>query len=226
MTHVDAVNERLHSATFVELFTLDLENNVPTWFASTLLTACAALLVLIGIAVRRAGVPYGRHWIALSAIFIYLSIDESSSIHEHRGAPGVGDVGGVLRFQWVIPGIIAVVIVALIYRRFVLDLPRRTGMLFLAAGVIYVSGALGFELLGGWYTDRVGQDNGTYATITSFEEIIELVGLSLFVFALYRHVRETVRIRLLLVDNSDGRRRNGDVASEPTDQRRISASSM
>lgn len=202
VTYGDRLPERLNSATFIELFSLDAENNVPTWFSSTLLMACATLLAIIGLVTRRAKARHGVYWLSLAAIFVYLSIDEASSIHEHRGAPGVGDVGGVFFFEWVIPGIIAVVIVAAAFSRFVRDLPRRTGLLFVIAGGIYVFGALGFELIGGRHADRFGQDNATYGLITSFEEITEMLGLAVFLFALYWHLITRVRIRMELVSDA------------------------
>ncbi|WP_419595514.1 hypothetical protein, partial [Thiolapillus sp.] len=37
--------------------------------------------------------------------------------------------------------------------------------LFIASGAIFVSGALGFEMLGGWYADRYGEVSVAYAML-------------------------------------------------------------
>ena len=205
-THFDRLPGLLTNVTFVELFSLDSENTVPTWFSSTLLVACATFLAVIGVVKRRARAPYAWHWLGLAAIFVYLSVDEASSIHEHRGAPGIGDTSGLLFFEWVILGIVAVVIVAFLFRRFILHLPRRTGVLFALAGVIYVTGALGFELIGGRHADLFGQDNTTYRVITSFEELIEMVGIALFISALYWYFITTVQVRMELISEARQKR--------------------
>ena len=72
-------------APLVEFLSLSYERNLPTWYASGLLLACA--LVLAGIA-RAAGLthePARRHWWALAVLFAYISLDESVGLHEHPG---------------------------------------------------------------------------------------------------------------------------------------------
>lgn len=55
---------------------------------------------------------------------------------------------------------------------------------------IYVCGALGFELIGGWYADNYGAKVIIYSIITSFEELLEMLGIALFTYALFTHITE------------------------------------
>ena len=134
---------------------LDDENNLPAWYSSSALLLSAILLAVIGLANKREGNPYTREWFGLAAIFLYLSLDEAASFHEEMGASlrpmlkAAGYFHGFLRYSWVIPGAMFVLIVALTYLRFLAALPVKTRALFLIAGSLYVGGALGIEMLGG-----------------------------------------------------------------------------
>jgi F0F1-type ATP synthase membrane subunit c/vacuolar-type H+-ATPase subunit K len=76
------------------------------------------------------------------------------------------------------------------YVRFLVHLPRRVRRLFLAAGGTYVGGALGMELIGGNYASWATQlpysseRYMTYAMITTVEELLEMVGIVVFLHAL------------------------------------------
>lgn len=166
----------------VPMFSLSYEQNVPTWYSSALLFACALLLALIARGAQRAKARDAGRWWLLSAAFLYISIDETACIHE--GASKFFDLGGVLYFGWVIPAGAIVLALGLAYVRFLLRLPKRTRNRFIAAGVIYVTGALLFELPLGYWTERHGDDNFGYAAIDWVEETLELAGVSLFLLSL------------------------------------------
>lgn len=177
-------------APLVEFLSLSYERNLPTWYASGLLLACA--LVLAGIA-RAAGLthePARRHWWALAVLFAYISLDESVGLHEHLG--GLLSLGGVLYFTWVVPAAVAVVLGGLAFLPFLARLSSRRRAQFIVAGVLYVGGALIMELPLGWWTERHGNDNLVYALIDHLEEALELVGASLFLAALVEELGERV----------------------------------
>jgi hypothetical protein len=56
------------------------------------------------------------------------------------------------------------------------------------AGALYVGGALGVELLLGLWTDRHGELNFVWAVIDMAEEGLEIVGSSLFLYALLEYL--------------------------------------
>ncbi|MEG3932659.1 MULTISPECIES: hypothetical protein [unclassified Microcoleus] len=115
-------------------------------------------------------------------------------------------LGGFFYFIWVIPGALFVVVTGLAYLKFLLHLPRKTRDCFLLAGSIYVGGALGMEMVTGYYADAVGQRNLMYGLMTSVEEIMERVGVIVFIYALLSYIGshlETIDLRLKIVDNRE-----------------------
>jgi len=89
----------------------------------------------------------------------------------------------------VLPVGAAVVMLGLAYLRFVLNLPDATRRLVIAAGVIYVVGAIGFELPEGMYRTAVGANvTIAYGFLTVLEETFEMIGVVLFIYALLRFI--------------------------------------
>ncbi len=113
-------------------------------------------------------------------------------VHEVFGPPLGTALGakGLLR-GWAVPGMIATALVGLAYLRFLIDLPRRSRFLFVVAGAVYVFGALGMELVGNWYTTDRPQDL-SYGIIATIEEIFEMGGIVVFVYALLDHLERTL----------------------------------
>lgn len=173
---------------FVPKFNLDTENNIPTYFSSLLLLIASCLLYLISTAMKKQGDIYAHHWLYLSIIFLCLSIDESSSIHELLTEPlrNTLNLTGILYFSWVVVGSVVFIAIAIVYLRFVLKLPRKTKISFVLAAGVYVSGALGIELLGGFYASHYGTSNYVYALISTIEEILEMTGVLIFINALVK----------------------------------------
>lgn len=166
----------------VPAFSLSYEHNVPTWYASSLLLTCAALLAVIATARRQGGQPDAGYWLGLSAIFGYISLDEVVSIHERASA--WFDTSGMLYFGWVIPGAIAVVIIGALYVPFLRRLHPITRWRFMVAGAIFITGGLIMELPLGYWTEHAGDQNLIYALIDWLEESLELLGTSVFCAAL------------------------------------------
>lgn len=171
----------------VPLFSLSYEQNIPTWYSSALLLSVSASLAFIASGTRKTGAPFVRHWWGLSAAFLYISLDETASIHE--GA-GFLKLHGVLYFSWVIPASVIVAAIGVAYLRFLAHLPRRTRVRFIVSGAIYVFGALVMELPLGYWTERQGSRNFVYAAIDVVEEGMEILGATLFLLALAGYISE------------------------------------
>jgi len=171
---------------FVPLFDLDAEENIPTYFSSCILLLASALLFLIAIAKKRINDRFTWHWFCLAFIFLYLSIDESASLHELTIEPvrNLTGAGSVLYFAWVIPAMIGLVILAICYFRFLFSLPPKTRNLFFLAAVLYVGGAIGLELPEGYWAEKTGGDDFVYWIFVSIEEPLEMLGVVCFIHAL------------------------------------------
>ena len=167
---------------------VDAEANIPTWYASATLLSCAMLLGTIAAQTRRRGRDAG-YWASLSAVFVFLSVDETAQLHEHLGRlQSVWHTHGILYFAWVIPGTIVVSLLGLAYLRFVLRLPAATRRRFIWAGLVYVGGALGVEAISGWRAERMGMNNMTHSLIATVEEDMEMAGVAMFTVALLRYM--------------------------------------
>ena len=181
---LDAATGRLDVAT---------ERSVPTFLSALLFLATGAIAATMGLFSRRQRQPYWAHWLALGVVLAALAADESLEGHEVLTGPvrellGLG--GGVLEYAWVIPGLLGVIVLGLVYARFLLQLPRRTLRLLACAAALFLAGALGVELIGGWWASANGKANVVYVLLTSLEELLELCGLAVLAYGLLSHIGE------------------------------------
>lgn len=169
---------------------VDTEASIVTWYSVFLLLLCATLLAIIALIKSKTESRYIRHWQTLAVIFIFLSIDESVSIHEKLIVlvKSVVNTGGVFYFAWVIVYIPLVVFFAIAYLRFLAHLPRTTAKLFWLSGITYVAGAIGFEMISGPIMEASGKEALLFVISVHFEEGLEMFGLTLFVYGLLGYI--------------------------------------
>ena len=172
----------------LRLFDVNKEANLPAWFSSSVLLAAA--LVLWDTAREKSAVRdrFARHWWILAAVFLYLSLDELISLHEAtsgmiRGALDVSEEGPLSQ-AWILLAAPLVLLFALFYLRFLFHLPPRVRYLTLAAGCIYVAGAIGMEVPGAYVRAEYGSDTIAYAVMTTIEESMEMLGAVVFLYAM------------------------------------------
>jgi hypothetical protein len=186
----------LHIANMInKFFNLDEEATFPAFFSSVLLLLSSILLFVIS--TQKQGEKYHRRWQVLGLVFLFLCLDEIISIHEEVGVEvqlrllnqrGFGDLHGFFYYSWVIPYAVFFLAVALYFFKFVLSLPPKIRNLFILAGCIYVLGALGCELIGGFYIKNYPRNYSMIGLYVVIEEIFEMVGITIFVYALLLHV--------------------------------------
>ncbi|PZF77768.1 hypothetical protein DK847_04880 [Aestuariivirga litoralis] len=173
------------------LFNLSNETNVPTWFSIIILFLVSLCTLPMILDCRRKGIP-ALGWWGLFFIFLLLSLDEESDLHGMlKGLvkdPGSFGLHNAL-FAWVIPGAVIVLVVGLVYLRWVWRLPARTRWLIIAAGVLYVGGALVMELLGGMIADDTYMKPG-YLVVSTLEESLEMTGVVVMIYALLDYARQ------------------------------------
>ncbi len=196
-------------ANFFRLFYLDEEANIPTWYQSSTLLLCALRIRYIAWVKQSQGQPYVTHWRVLSIIFAFLSLDELASIHEMAARSireGLG-TGGFFYQGWVLPGLIFVGLVTVAYTPFVFSHRGRTRWLLILSAVLYVGGALGLEMVGGYIIDKKGPEtistttipekagqpsddqikniqSTTYVLVMTTEEFLEMMGVLVFMYTL------------------------------------------
>ena len=174
---------------FGPLFNFNTEMNVPTLYSSVALICASALLFVVGYLHKKINLSY-IPWFGLSFIFLFLSIDETASIHEGLTVPvkETLNTSGLLFYAWVIPYSIGLMIFLIIYSKFLINLPKQTMILFIVSGSIYVTGAIGFELLGGQRAEQVGPNGLIYSLFYTCEELLEMLGIALFIYALLTYL--------------------------------------
>lgn len=182
---------------------LDLngESNIPTWYATILLLLAALLLALIAAEAWQAKRPYAVHWSGLAILLTLLSLDEAVAIHEQWISPlrSLLGVTGLLYCAWVIPALASVLLVVLVYWRFFFALPKATKRRFLLAAALYVGGALGVELLEGYYLSHGGvEETIAFALMVGVEELLEMCGVVVLIEALLyylgKHLEGPLRV--------------------------------
>lgn len=180
---------------FARLLDMDREANIPSFYSMTVILANAILLTLIGALHRRHRHPNTWFWLFLAGVFVFLAYDEAFSVHEEIGSilsQVFGKRGGG-RLSWVIAGFAFVAVIAVASVRFLSRLQPRTRKLMIASGAIFVTGALGLEVLGGLRYERVSAASANtdpvYLAMVTVEESLEMLGMALFSYALLHHLR-------------------------------------
>jgi len=178
----------------IDIFSFGAEHNIPTFYGSMLWLSSAVLSLVIAVFGIQNKKKYAKHWTFLSAIFVYCSLDEMLMFHERLIKPLRSRLHtqGLLYYAWIIPFGILLVFFVMAYWGFLKSLPGRSRSLLVAAGAIYVLGAIGLEMLGGrWYSLHGGQ-NLAYRMYQTVEESLEIGGLSLSVYAIADYVKTSM----------------------------------
>ena len=191
-------NERLGGLVF--FFGLGAEQNVPTLYSSVALLVVAVLLFIIARHSRLDRV----YWWVLCFAFVFLAIDETCEIHERMIKPlqERWNTSGAFHYAWVIPYGIASLVFGLAFLRFLLRLPRKTAIQFVIGGAVFVTGAIGMEMLGGLLFEEstaAGIKPWGYWCVQTLEEALEMSGVLIFMLGLADYINShlgglTIRI--------------------------------
>jgi hypothetical protein len=174
---------------------VDAEQAIPAWFSSMDLFLCALLIATI--AVQERGSRFVRHWWVLAAGFVVMSIDEAVSLHELLNEKLDGLLGTGPKLVWGIPAMILCAAIGVAFVPFLHHLPRKCAVMFLVAGATFVFAAAGLEQVGGAILDAHGgienprsNVNFPYTVETTTEELLEMLSVALFAYALASYAGE------------------------------------
>jgi hypothetical protein len=184
-----------HGGKFFQEFSLDREANVPSWFSSALLLTAAAVLALVALDALARNARWGRHWAGLSVVYVVLSMDETSEVHERIGSwlRSHLKLHGPLHYAGVIPMLAVALFVGVTYVRFLRALPRRTLLGVLLAAAIYITGAAGVEAASGWWAEGHGSKSTALLLVSTVEENLEMFGTLLFILVVLAYFARTGR---------------------------------
>lgn len=185
------------------MFDLNAEYNIPTFFSACLLLFTGLLLLVITLLEKNRLAVNVRYWGVLAWGFLFMSMDEVLSFHERLVEPIHQLLGarsmGIFYFSWVIPAILLIIVLMIYFRRFLMRLPAKTRSIFILAAAIYLGGAIGFEMIGGYFAEKYGEKNLIYSIITNAEESCEMIGVIVFINGLLVYISDhyqEVRFRI------------------------------
>jgi len=176
---------------FAEKFGLDYEGNIPTFYSFLALLFSSVLLGAIAHVKNLDSDRYKNHWKILSFIFLYLSLDEIGQLHEDLIDPmqKLLKATGFLYFAWIVPFAFLVGIFLFSYSKFLFHLPVSTKKMFVAACALYIGGAMGMELPGGYLASTTGMQTVPYLIVITLEESLEMLGIVVFIHALMSYIK-------------------------------------
>lgn len=178
----------------MDQFYFNTEGNLPTVYSFLLLCLCSVMLWIVSGMPGEGEKKKRIYWRMLSALFLFLAVDELISIHEtfSDNAEAAFDAAGkgYLYFAWVVPYVLIFGVLFILLLRFFIGLPRQTKTLFAVAACTYLMGAVGFEMIGGNYIFVQGEEakqSLSYMLMVTIEELLEMIGLIVFIHALLEY---------------------------------------
>ncbi len=171
-------------------FDVEEEANFPTYYSTLLLLVAACLLAIVARTMQLTADALWTRWRALAVLFFFLSVDEVAGVHEEVGkaVPETDALGGTLYYGWVVVYAVLVVAVGWYILPALRALPRAHRMRFVLSAVVYVSGALFVELIEGAITIRTGDETWRYQLVSTVQEVAEMLGVALFIWALLKFI--------------------------------------
>lgn len=176
--------------TFTFEFFMNSEGNIATFWKAFLLIFNTILAFSIASAKFSLKDKYRYEWLFLGIVFLYLSIDETSVIHEKFSAllKNLPDLNGWAHYKWLYAGAAAVAVLTVLFIRFYFHLDLRYKILFPIAAGVYLLGAAGGELFSGHYAQYYGTKNITYTLMSHGEEFGQHIGSILMIFTLLTYL--------------------------------------
>jgi len=175
-----------------KIFDLGLESNIPTFFEVFLFMLLALSAYFCGIVDRNKGFHRREYlpWIFASILLLFLSIDEMVQIHEQLTDPirQILNVDGFLYFAWIIPYVVVLSFLAFYFVPFLFKLPTKSRTLIISGALVFIFGAIGFEMIGAFLYSSGASGNVSYIIVSAFEEFFEVVGILIALKGMFNEV--------------------------------------
>ena len=176
---------------------LDVEKNIPSFYSAFAIFLCSLLFFCIS-SLEKKQVRTRCYWLGLATVFLFLSLDEAFVLHEGLGdlteeyikTTGIFQVTGLLYFPSMIPYGILTTFLGLLYFRFILHLPRKTTVLLILSAIVFLTGAVAFDMLGGREAEVNGFYSVTYTVLYTIEEFLEMSGIVLLMYTLLDYIEK------------------------------------
>jgi hypothetical protein len=188
---MDILTQNASSPMIHRLFNVITEKNIPSLFSTLQLMLSGSLLYsTYRICTEKKWMTkHVKFWKYLSYIFYFLAFDEWFTVHDIIGdyaAAYMGSLGDL--FGWTLLYLIIMVVFFIWAIQFLVQLPKRTSILFIISGGIFILGAIGFELMASQtIRSMIGLQSSPAIvyTIGILEESCEMMGIFLFNWATF-----------------------------------------
>jgi len=185
------------------LFNTTREDGLASWFAvsQTLLAALAAWLIVVVLHHQRTAAARRLGWLVIAVFFSWMCIDDGAAVHERLGTAfeDSAGIGGFPSYAWqylLLPffGLMGVFTLCFLWR----EMPRASDRLRLCAAIGCFVVAVGMDFVEGlengyaWLTTATGWEvDATRHFSKSLEELVEMIGMSLFLVAFIAQLART-----------------------------------
>jgi hypothetical protein len=162
----------------ISIFDLDEEESFGTWFSAVLLLFASLLMVYVAGYLRSKADVMSRWWMVLGLGFGLMSLDEVVGVHELLNTLHESS-------SWTGAGFFIIILVGLCYLPFLWHYRWHRSSLFLIAGFLFASGAVGVEHYSG--TDL---NSLRYNMLTGLEEGLEMAGVILLIYIVLDFIQD------------------------------------
>ena len=194
LIHIAMVFSGQQDEELLSIFRMDFEASLLTWYSAVILLFVSAVLAFyIGWSKRKVGAKFANHWIVLSGLLLFLSIDDGAMVHEKISTVssmiGLQDILNSISAElfawswWVIYLPIFALICVFLIRWFV-TLPLRTKLLFALAVLLVGVGQIGLEAFSSYLNATSGYD----VFWRGIEKLVGRAGLSVLLFAIVDYI--------------------------------------
>ncbi|WP_109314026.1 hypothetical protein [Ruegeria sp. AU67] len=170
-------------------FDLNTERKVGAIFSTGLLAACG-LLMLYSAFLERNQSTAAIGWVLFACILLYMAGDEFFQLHERSGALiGMkGKFGDHVVPGWVRVMAIVVTLLCILMSYFWWKLPIDLRVRLFIAAIVFLTGAMGIEIISSAYVMKHGPDNFAYAKLAALEEGLEMIGVLIVIDSMLLHI--------------------------------------
>jgi hypothetical protein len=179
-----------------QLFNMDNEMSIPTWYSTVILLFVPALLLFyIGLIKHQAGDKMPKYWFMVGGLFLFLSIDDGAMIHEKISTinrlTGLQDVlngfnAELLSWSWWVIYLPIGIALAVLLARWFWSLPNRTKLMVGGALLLVLIGQVAIEAYSSLVTNSTGEYVGP--VWRGVEKLLGRGGLSLFLLAVIDYI--------------------------------------
>jgi hypothetical protein len=173
----------------VELVSVGKEGSLPTWLLTSLLLIVAAVAGIIGINVRRRGETYASGWFGLAILCVALSLNAATNAYDRLLRMTFGEA--YQWYSWLLSTLVILLILALAFRGFIVQLPAQTRRGLLLSGTLFALGAVAAAYADGYLLNVLGYPQGMeHAALRALEETLKSFGAITLLVALLAYLRE------------------------------------